>query len=695
MTAVRLAALFWRRGGSRQRSTLALTAAGVLASTVLALLSISVSPAISTRADHVAWRTPIPLRDDAAASLLIRAGTDSYEGRSIARIDLETVAGAGAGAGDRPAVLPGLARLPEPGEVVASPAMAELLRRTPTDVLGDRDPGRLVGTLGPGALAHDRELVVVVGRAPGSLRVDGASPATPVVRLASDQGDLAGVGAPDLDQGLGLGDDLDVYRSLAQMAAVLLVVPTLLLVGAAARLTAAQREQRLAALRLAGATPATVVGLTTLEVGGAALVGAIGGVAAYLAVLPLAARIPLAGAPFPVADLRLGEMALAVAVVLVPVLAALAAVAALRTVVVGPLGASRRVRSRRPRLVRFAVVPVAWILFVHGVTSMRDGGDVGGALLGLAAVIATLAVLGPWGAWAIGALLGLLARGPASLIAARRITDDPRATYRAISGLVLAGLIAGFLFGVLPTIRAVSVPDRSSPTLVTVDAADWPAVEAAVLAAEPRAVVWDGSGWPEAGFLDDDGRGPDRATEGSRATGGVIDGAIAVLDPGDLERVRTAVLRAVPDAVLRGDDADLAAADLLLDDLGRASTILALASLAMATAATAIGSVAAILDQRVTLARLRLAGTPVAVLQRARRWQVLVPLILASLGAMVTGAVAGLGMLVAFGTTSEQVRPPDLTSMAVLGVAAVAAGLGVVAATRPVLDAVSRLAPRD
>ena len=67
---------------------------------------------------------------------------------------------------------------------------------------------------------------------------------------------------------------------MAQLAAVLMVVPTVLLVGALARLTAAQREQRLAGLRLVGATPGLVVAVTALETALAAAVGAIAAPAA-------------------------------------------------------------------------------------------------------------------------------------------------------------------------------------------------------------------------------------------------------------------------------------------------------------------------------------------------------------------------------------------------------------------------------
>lgn len=686
MTVVRLAGLLWRRGGARQRATLALTAAGVLASTVLALLVISVLPALGHRQDRTAWRIPAPARDRSSAPALQRTSEDSYRDLVIERVDLAP-SGAAASSSALP-IPPGLAEFPGEGEVYVSPAMAELLRSAPPGELAGRYPGALAGTIGPEGIAHADELVVVVGRSPGALdRLPQGAPGVaaalgtvvPIDRFATSAAQVSGLG--DLSRAA----DAETYRVLAQMAAVLLVVPTVLLIGAAARLTAAQRSQRLAALRLAGATPGTVIALTALEIAGAALVGVLAGIAAYLVVLPLAARIPLAGGCFAVADLRLAAGSLAAVAVVVPVLAVVTAVLALRTVVGGPLHATRRSRPRRPRAVRLLVVPVAWAAFVVAATSMRDGGSSVGVLVGLGAVIVTLAVIGPWLTWLIGAVMGRAARGPSTLIAARRITDDPKAAYRTVSGMVLAGLIAGFLFGVLPTIDSVSLPeDRETALYLSVPPGDAAAVAAAL----------DGFGGATS-WWDDPDDDPDLAVPGGSVPPLVgRNGTVVVEGTGDIERARTAVLAASPDAEV-SSPFDLASERVLLADLGRASTVLSLASLLMATAAAGIGGAAAILDQRLTLARLRLVGTPTDVLQRARRWQTLVPLVLASGGAMAFGAVAGLVMLGAFGVSDERIVAPDTTSMALLGGAAVVAGLGVVAATRPLLVAVSRSTPRD
>lgn len=656
MRTLRLSSLLWRRGGGRQWTVLGLTAAGVLVATTLALLALSVSPALGVRGDRRAWQDATAAAADPSAATALQVTTeDQYRGRPITVVEL-----AATGRGTPP-VPPGMDVFPAPGQVALSPALARLVATEPTAALGDRYPDAVLGPIGAEGLGVADQLVAVVGRDAAVLGGDdarfAATPLTAFPRTGTD-------------------DDTLTYQVLSQIAAVLLVVPTILLVGALARLTAAQREQRLAALRLAGATPGLVVALTALETAAAAAVGAVAGVVTYLAVLPLAAHIPIGGGPLAVDELRLGAGALAAAVVAVPLLAAASATVALRKVVIGPLGVARRTRGRRPRLVRLLAVPAAWVLLVVATWSARDGGSAVPLLIGLGAVIGTLAVVGPWLTWLAGAALARWGSRPGPVLAGRRITDDPRGTYRTVSGMVLAGLIAGFLFGVLPSIRAASERvegggDGAELVFTVAGPPDGPvaaAVDAAVAASGGR-VEWTGG---EAEYAD----------------------GLVVAGPGvDLEVARTAVRTVDPTAWTRSDAEGDERSELMVEDMARASVVLSLAALVLAAAATAIGSTASILDQRVTLARLRLAGTSVAVLQGARRWQAMVPLGLASIGAMASGAVAAQLLMRVF--RQDGIVGPDVVPMALLGLAALAVGALAVGATRPVLVTATRTTPRD
>ena len=82
----------------------------------------------------------------------------------------------------------------------------------------------------------------------------------------------------------------DGYVMLAAFASLLLIVPFVALAGSAARLAASRRDARLAALSLAGATPAQVTKLTALDAGGQALLGALVGMAGYFALIPAILR---------------------------------------------------------------------------------------------------------------------------------------------------------------------------------------------------------------------------------------------------------------------------------------------------------------------------------------------------------------------------------------------------------------------
>ncbi|MCU1499650.1 MAG: hypothetical protein JWM47_3603 [Acidimicrobiales bacterium] len=665
--AARLAVLLWQRGGARQRASSALTAAGVAFSVALALVALSAGPALAARGDRVAWHGARAV-DASRATALQRTVSDVYRDRYVTRVDL-----APTGHG-RPPTPPGLPAFPRPGELWLSPALADAMASQPRGVLADRYPGTVAGEIGPSGLGHVDELVVVVGRAPGAL-----SPTPGVDRIQGPPFEGAAVVPVDTFARHGLDHSLALYRTLALVGTVMLVVPTALLVGAAARLTAAQREQRLAVLRLAGATPGTVVALTALEVLGAALVGMVIGTVGYLGLLPLAAHIPLAGGPFSPVELRLGSPWIVAAVVGVPLLAAASAVAALRRVAIGPLGVSRQLGRRRPRLARLVVVPLSWVGLALGAGQMEDGGSAVGAILGIGAVIGALAVVGPVVTRVIGSVLTALARRPATLLAGRRITADTKGAYRTVSGMVLASLLAGFLFGVVPSVQGLEPGEGGARDVrVEVAQARAPAMRAAVRVADPGAQIDVGPG---------DSR-PHTMTEPSEH------GVVIASSVEGVERVRTAVLAADPDGVLALTD-DRPSTLELLGDLRRASAVMALATLAMAVVSITISGSAAILDQRLTLARLRLVGTPISVLQRARRWQTLLPLVSASTGAMAVGAVAGLTMLRAFGARPDQIAAPAFVEMGVLGVAAAAAGALVVAATRPLLEAASRSTPRE
>jgi hypothetical protein len=71
----------------------------------------------------------------------------------------------------------------------------------------------------------------------------------------------------------------------------------------------------------------------------------------------------------------------------------------------------------------------------------------------LAGVLGALNLLGPWTIGVLGRVLARRARTPAQLLAARRLLDDPRAAWRVVGGLGLAGFVAGVL-SVVPVLAS-------------------------------------------------------------------------------------------------------------------------------------------------------------------------------------------------------------------------------------------------
>lgn len=241
-------------------------------------------------------------------------------------------------------------------------------------------------------------------------------------------------------------------RGGTAFALVMLMIPVLALAGQCARLGAPARDRRLAALRLAGATPGQVTRLVVLETGVAALLGTLVGLCAYLVGRELLHRPDERGQLALPTDVLPSTGALTAVVLGLPVVAALATALMLRTVTMSPLGVSRKaVRERGPR-------PWAGLLIGLGVASFAvvrpvmyslDGNDdVLGWLVpllyvagGLAAMIGVVIGTG-WISYTCGRLLRRHARRPAALLAAGRLMADPWAGSRTFAAL-LAALIFG------------------------------------------------------------------------------------------------------------------------------------------------------------------------------------------------------------------------------------------------------------
>ncbi|WP_433335179.1 FtsX-like permease family protein [Spirillospora sp. CA-294931] len=555
-------ALAWRLARGGGALPVLLTAAAVAVSTGLLLFAVGGNHAFAQRADADAWRHPKAATGPATAVEAL--STELVRGEPVTVVDLAALR-------DGAPVPPGMARFPKPGETWTSPALAA--KR------GDRFPTP-TGLLGRDALVRPGELVAVVGHRPGD-------PAMTAERTARD---TASPTAIDRYATGAVSSQAQIYRVLAIIASILMVVPLLVFGGAAARLTVARRDRRLAALRLVGATPGQVAAVTTAEAVLTAAAGAVIGALLYLAAIPALARIPIAGGAWFPTDLWPGPLPVAAVLACVPLLVGVSAIAGLRQVVVSPLGVARR--QTPPALKAVRLLAFAALVITFGLTSggLSRAGRTGLTILLIFLGLAFLALnlVGPWIVALIGRVTAATARGPALLLAGRRLMDDPRAVWRTVAGVSLTGFVAGFL----------SLMNPSPPA----------------------------------------GR-----------------------QPGVAERH-------------------------LLDDLRTGALVVLAVSFLIAITSAAITSASSVLDRRQSYAMLRLAGTPLSVLDRARHQETLVPLAVMGGGSVLTGVFFATPFAAGFGTQGALTLALFLT----LGTTGV---LAATALTRPLLHSTTTPTP--
>lgn len=239
----------------------------------------------------------------------------------------------------------------------------------------------------------------------------------------------------------GATGDITFYPSLAAIASMLLLVPLSTLGAAAARLAMARRDERLALLRLSGATTTQVSSLTLFEACSQALLGGLIGLVGYIGLIPVVQLVVFQQRPFTFDELLLPWWAFPVGLLVVVGIAALSSGASLRKVTISPLGVANRVNP--PPLHWSRIVPL--ILVVAAFTVAFKTGKAGTAVLAVffALGFAFLNLVGPLCLMLIGHVWASRAKTAHSLIGARRLIDNPKTAWRSVGGVGLATFIAG------------------------------------------------------------------------------------------------------------------------------------------------------------------------------------------------------------------------------------------------------------
>jgi ABC-type antimicrobial peptide transport system permease subunit len=425
------------RSGREPFVRLLVTAAAVAVGVAIMLAVLADFHAFQVTNSRPSWETTSgqPVSQgyaSASKSELWNYSNDIYQGQTIERLDV-------AGLGPQAPVPPGISRLPASGQYYASPALAALIRSAPADELGDRFAGRLAGTIGQQALTGPDELVIYVGYAPAKLA--GLQATAVVGKIATAAGRQVWS---------------SYFRDAFLVAAIAFLFPILILVGTATRLAAARREERYAALRLVGATSRQISVISSVEAVVSALLGAILGIGIFLLLRPALADTAITSARYfsdEVTPTAAGYLAVLAGV---PAASAVSSLLALRRVRISPLGVSRRVTPPAPTAWRAVPLLVGIAAFIVGL-QLTTAKSIGApAFPGLIVILIGLVVGGPWLTAQAARLFGRFVRDASSLLAARRLADNPKAAFRSVSGLVLAVFLGTVVAGLLPAIDSLT-----------------------------------------------------------------------------------------------------------------------------------------------------------------------------------------------------------------------------------------------
>jgi hypothetical protein len=665
-------------GGRGARLRLVGMAGGVAVGVALLQLLWGAYDGLASRAERSTWTalssgvSAQQVSDPAAAALgddtvLASNTSDSFMGRTITRIDVAASPGS-------TVAVPGVGRAPRAGTYYASPALAALIDAHPADELGARYGAR-AGVIGDAGLASPDSLVVVTGTAGGDLNPSraGSGPDESQTGVWS----VAGFGSAEYPS--------VAYRTVAIIGAIAILLPVLILVGIVTRLGAAERAERFAALRLIGATPRRVAGIAAGETGVTSLAGALAGAVLAWLLIPVAARVQVGDGRFFRTDLTVAPVS--VVAVVAGVVAVSTAVAWWRTAHagIGPLGVTRERSERRPAA--FAVVPlVAGAALMLGVTlKSLSGSPFHGVevllVLGFLLVSLGLVTSGPVLTFWVADLAARGVRGTAGVIAMNRIRRHPRATFRAVSGLVAAVFMVSVFAAAVTTVADGSAQADGAGLLPksTVLAhlatrpteADAAITQASGIARTPGVTVAAiGYYHPEEGvvFAASDaarlglpvpagaghvrvasdyfeGRPPVVSAAAAPATTPAILLVATEGTASSTERARTAVLLSGLRLALSPATRTELAASALQTTANRYAGLAGLGILVatiISAVSLAVSTTAAVLDRKRMLGLLRLMGMPASTLRRVILAEAALPL------ATVFALCVGLGFLVAW-----------------------------------------------
>lgn len=344
----------------------ALMATGTAVGMLMALAALAVPGVHDAQVTRAQTRNPVPVNDCGGPTTESAVGVtrpvpctglrmverdDAIGTRTLRRV---VVADATA-LSPRP---PGLAAYPGPGEIVVSPALAELLR-TDERARG-RFPQRVVGQLGPAGLVAPDELRAYLGVPSDDPFLTNETPIASFGALYESQTwTWTGMAYYDLS---GL---------LPPAVALFVLAPLAVFIATCARLSSSVRDQRMAALRLLGVSGRQIAVTTAVETGAMAAVGGLLGWAAFGLLTPLSQGWHVGRLHWYASDVHVSPGAAVTVLTFLVLGAVLVAMVGARPARVGPLRVRQGGAPGRPGLARIWPLAAGLLLAAAAVLAQR------------------------------------------------------------------------------------------------------------------------------------------------------------------------------------------------------------------------------------------------------------------------------------------------------------------------------------
>ena len=307
-----------------------------------------------------------------------------------------------------------------------------------------------------------------------------------------------------------------------------------------------------------------------------------------------------------------------------PLTVGASALVGLRKLVISPLGVARRQSPRGARAWRLVLFVALLVAYGLVAPSIGMGSAVPFAVF-FGVLFLALSVLGPFVVGLLGRAMAAFARGPKTLLAGRRLVDDPRSAWRTVGGITLAAFVAGFLTIIIPQdLSAFSGPTNQVDVVVR-------APDAKPLASQVRDTLQERSVKADVAVKTADGFVKARNTPLKMVSAEISGGER------NLDRARTALWSLSSLQPPISAESTVWNTSVMMTDIRTASLLVLAVTLTVASASATIAGVTGVLDRRRTYGVLRLAGTPLSVLDGARLRETLAPLLLLGGGALVAG----------------------------------------------------------